>query len=82
MVNPNFIKQIQAGFAAGDCYNRAVRAIVSGPDPKLGQLWTRWGDIMTGAAVFYANEIAREEAMIADYENMMAWENMPCGEEA
>lgn len=79
MVNPNFIKQIEAGFAAGACYNRAVRTIMR--DRQLGQLWSRWGDILTGAAMFYATEIAREDAMVAEYENMMAWENMPCGEE-
>ena len=81
MVNPNFIKQIEAGFAAASCYNRAGRETIRG-DRQIGQLWLRWGDILTGAAMFYADEIAREEAMIADYENMMAWENMPCGDEA
>ena len=81
MVTPNFIKQINAGFAASDCYNRAGRSTIRG-DRQIGQLWLRWGDIMTGAAMFYAAEIAREEAMVADYENMMAWENMPCGDEA
>jgi len=80
MMNPNLAKQIEAGFAAASCYNRAVRSIMR--DRQLGQLWERWGDIMTGAAMFYATEIAREEAMIADYENMIAWENMPCGDEA
>ena len=80
MMNPNLAKQIEAGFAAAACYNRSARVTMR--DRQLGQLWLRWGDILTGAAMFYADEIAREEAMIADYENMMAWENMPCGDEA
>lgn len=81
MVDPNFIKKINAGFAAIDCYNRSSRTTIRG-DRQMGQFWMRWGDIMKGAAMFYAAEIAREEAMLAEYENRIAWENMPCGEEA
>lgn len=81
MMNPNLAKQIDAGFVAAACYNRAGRTTICG-DRQIGQLWLRWGDIIMGAAKFYAAEIAREEAMIAEYENRIALENMPCMEEA
>lgn len=80
MMTTNTINQVNSLLAASRCYNRASRTIMR--DSQLGQLWSRWGDILRGASEFYAAEKAREEAMIADYENMMAWENMPCAEEA